>query len=173
MRQGNEDYLGHACPARPSESARTAGFLRLADGVGGHDLGEVASRTAVESVTRGFSRGRRRRERTRRSAGAPGAERQHAECIDAGARLRVRAGASMATTIVACALRFDRAAVAHVGDSRCYLIRRGQTDLLTRDHTVANEHVRLGILSAGRLPSRRNAPYAQPLARQRVFVAWI
>lgn len=55
----------------------------------------------------------------------------------------------MATTIVACALRFDRVTVAHVGDSRCYLIRRGRATLLTRDHTLANEQVRLGILSSG------------------------
>jgi protein phosphatase len=54
----------------------------------------------------------------------------------------------MATTLVACALRFDRAAVANVGDSRCYLIRLGHARLLTRDHTVASEHARLGLLSA-------------------------
>jgi protein phosphatase len=53
----------------------------------------------------------------------------------------------MATTIVACALRFDRAMMAHAGDSRCYLIRRGHASVLTRDHTVANEQLRLGILS--------------------------
>ena len=52
----------------------------------------------------------------------------------------------MATTIVACALRFDRVAVAHVGDSRCYLIRRGHAKPLTRDHTVASEQQRLGVL---------------------------
>jgi protein phosphatase len=57
-------------------------------------------------------------------------------------------GARMATTMVACVLRYDRLAVAHVGDSRCYLIRNGHASLLTRDHTVANEHVKLGILSA-------------------------
>jgi protein phosphatase len=45
-------------------------------------------------------------------------------------------------------LRFDRVVVAHVGDSRCYLVRRGQAEALTRDHTVVNEHVRLGIMSA-------------------------
>jgi PPM family protein phosphatase len=54
----------------------------------------------------------------------------------------------MATTLVACALRYDRATVAHVGDSRCYLVRRGETSLLTRDHTLVNEQVRLGVLSA-------------------------
>jgi protein phosphatase len=54
----------------------------------------------------------------------------------------------MATTIVACALRHDRVVVAHVGDSRCYLIRRGEARLLTRDHTVANEQIRLGLVSS-------------------------
>jgi len=38
--------------------------------------------------------------------------------------------------------------VAHVGDSRCYLIRGGHATALTRDHTFANEQVRLGVLSA-------------------------
>jgi protein phosphatase len=53
----------------------------------------------------------------------------------------------MATTIVACAVRYDQAVVAHVGDSRCYLIRREQATLLTEDHTVVGEQVRLGLLS--------------------------
>jgi len=59
-----------------------------------------------------------------------------------------RTSAGMATTIVACALRYDRVSVAHVGDSRCYLIRNGKAAQLTRDHTVANEQVRLGLVSA-------------------------
>jgi PPM family protein phosphatase len=144
VRQGNEDYLGHAAPAAP-EDVRARGWLfALADGVGGHDLGEVASHTAIESVLAGF------REAT---PGEPHTSLltrlvrdANTKVIDAG-HDSVRVGASMATTIVACALRYDRAAVAHVGDSRCYLIRRGQPNLLTRDHTVANEHVRLKILS--------------------------
>jgi protein phosphatase len=49
---------------------------------------------------------------------------------------------------VVCALRFDRVTVAHVGDSRCYLIRGNEATLLTRDHTVVNEQVRLGLLTA-------------------------
>ena len=57
-------------------------------------------------------------------------------------------GTSMATTLVACAFRYDRMAVGHAGDSRCYLIRGGQASLLTRDHTVAQDQTRIGLLSA-------------------------
>jgi serine/threonine protein phosphatase PrpC len=67
------------------------------------------------------------------------------------------AGTGMASTVVVCALRFDRATVAHVGDSRCYLIRNGQARVITNDHTVANEQLHLGILSkaeAESLPTR-------------------
>jgi serine/threonine protein phosphatase PrpC len=143
VRQGNEDYLGHAAPA--AEEARARGWLfALADGVGGHDLGEVASHTAIESVLDGFRNA---------MPGEPHAalltrllRDANTRVIDAG-RAAASGGAAMATTIVACAMRYDRLAVAHVGDSRCYLIRRGQPNLLTRDHTVANEHVRMKLLS--------------------------
>jgi protein phosphatase len=54
---------------------------------------------------------------------------------------------AIASTLVTCALRFDRATIAHVGDSRCYLIRHGRPRLLTRDHTVTNEQVRLGLFT--------------------------
>ncbi|HEX9111582.1 MAG TPA: hypothetical protein VF845_08900, partial [Terriglobales bacterium] len=57
-------------------------------------------------------------------------------------------GAGMASTIVVCGVRFDRATVAHVGDSRCYLIRGNDARPITRDHTVAAEQARMGLLSA-------------------------
>src|SRR3984885_4374775 len=144
VRRGNEDCLGHAAPAAPDD-ARARGYLfALADGVGGHDLGEVASHTAIESVLTGF------REATPGEAHGSLLTRlvrtANTSVIDAGHAAK-SGGASMATTIVACALRYDRATVAHVGDSRCYLIRRGQPNLLTRDHTVANEHLRMKLLS--------------------------
>jgi protein phosphatase len=56
-------------------------------------------------------------------------------------------GSSMATTLVACGLRYDRAAVAHVGDSRCYILRQGQALIVTRDHTLAAEQVRMGLIT--------------------------
>ena len=142
VREGNEDYLGHFPPATPAEVRARGWLFALADGVGGHERGEVASRLAVESVLEGF-----------RNA-APGA--QLASLLPKlvqSANGEVYAAASgkpvggMATTLVLCALRFDQAVITHVGDSRCYLIRDGRATPLTRDHTLAAEQVNLGLLS--------------------------
>lgn len=144
VRDHNEDYLGSVVPGTPAE-ARSHGWLFvLADGVGGQERGEVASRIAVESMLAGF-RGAPRGEPlagllTRLVQAA------NAQVLDAGLAAEP-GGVNMATTLVACALRFDRAAIAHAGDSRCYLVRRGHASVLTRDHTVANEQLRLGIRS--------------------------
>jgi protein phosphatase len=145
QRKHNEDYLGYVAPGSPSR-ARSHGWLfALADGVGGTEKGEVASRAAVEYVMAGF----------REAAPAEGlsallmrlAQEANVQIYETG-RSHAPGGTSMATTLVACAFRYDRVVIAHAGDSRCYLIRQHQTSLLTRDHTVAQEQARIGILSA-------------------------
>jgi PPM family protein phosphatase len=147
VRTGNEDFWGVMEPDT-AERVRSTGWLfAVADGVGGHDLGEVASRAAVECLLDGFKQS------------LPGQSHgallgrlilaANTKIIDAAHQVNT----NMATTIVACALRYDRATVAHVGDSRCYLIRRSQAVQLTRDHTVANEQFRLGVLSASEFES--------------------
>jgi len=145
VRSRNEDYLGHVLPASPAQ-ARSHGWLfALADGVGGQRQGEVASRAAIEEVVAGFRRA---------AVNAPHRDLLTNLVQAANARvcetelLAGPAGSGMASTIVVCALRFDRATVAHVGDSRLYVIRRGEVRQITRDHTVASEQTRLGILSA-------------------------
>ena len=57
-------------------------------------------------------------------------------------------GKKMATTVVACALRHDQAIVSHVGDSRCYLVRKGVARQITQDHTWVNEQRKMGVISA-------------------------
>jgi PPM family protein phosphatase len=146
VRDHNEDYLGCVLPDSPARASDHGWLFALADGVGGHDLGEVASRAAVESVLAGF----------RKAAGQQPLQPLLTRLIqDANTQVLETgmssgsAGLRMATTIVALILRYDRTVVAHVGDSRCYLVRHGHARQLTRDHTVTNELVRLGTLSAG------------------------
>jgi PPM family protein phosphatase len=145
VRERNEDCLGSAAPTTP-EQARTHGWLFvLTDGVGGQEKGQVAAQAAVETLVTGF----REAPKDEPHAGLLTRLIQAANThIYETGRAAAPGGLAMATTIVACALRFDRLVVAHVGDSRCYLIRHGQAKLLTHDHTVAGEQLRLGVLSS-------------------------
>jgi len=144
QRDHNEDYLGHVKPASAAVGRSHGWFFALADGVGGHDQGEVASKAAIEDLLSGFQAAR---------PGEPHGPllvrlvQEANQYVYEMGKNASPGGTSMATTIVACALRHDRAVVAHVGDSRCYLVRQRQAKLLTRDHTVAQDQARLGILS--------------------------
>jgi protein phosphatase len=146
VRDHNEDFLGYAAP-NGEEQARTHGWLfALADGVGGHDRGEVASRVAVECVLDGFRRASRNESLNsllpRLVQAANGKVYETALSTWPG-------GSNMATTMVACALRYDLAVVSHAGDSRCYLLRQGYAAAITRDHTFSNEQVKMGVVTAG------------------------
>jgi PPM family protein phosphatase len=150
VRDHNEDYLGYVAPAIPAPVhnpyAQTHGWLfALADGVGGQDKGEVASRTAIETLVAGF---RRASDGESYSNLLPRLVKAANTRVFETAMSSGPGGSSMATTVVTCALRFDRVVICHVGDSRCYLIRHRHAEALTRDHTVTSEQVRLGLLSA-------------------------
>ena len=144
VRGHNEDFIGFAEPRTP-EQARGHGWLFvLADGCGGHDRGEVASQLAVDTLVSSFyatPSGEVARTSLQRLAQAANTK------ICDFAVTAMPGGSSMATTLVACLVRYDRATVAHVGDSRCYLIRRGHAAVLTHDHTLVHEQVRLGLVS--------------------------
>jgi PPM family protein phosphatase len=144
VRDHNEDYLGHFLPASEADG-RTHGWLfALADGVGGEERGEVASQTAIETLIEGFRAAPRGEAHT---VLMPRIVQSANTRIYELGRAASPGGSRMATTLVACAFRYDRVVVAHVGDSRCYLIRRGLASQITRDHTVVAEQVRLGLLS--------------------------
>ncbi len=145
VRDHNEDFVGSYIPASENEG-RTQGWLfAVADGVGGEEKGEVASQSAVESLVAGFRTAPRGEAHT---AVMPRIVQKANILVYELGRASSPGGSRMATTIVTCALRYDRVVVAHVGDSRCYLIRHGLASQLTRDHTVVAEQVRLGVLSA-------------------------
>jgi len=148
VRTNNEDAMGFFVPASRHQ-ARSHGFLfAVADGVGGMDLGEVASATAVKVITEEFANAQAG---TMLISLLPRLI-QHANAAvhDCTVEQRYR-GKKMATTLVACALRYDQAVVSHVGDSRCYLVRNGQAKTVTQDHTWVNEQRKMGLISAAEM----------------------
>ena len=141
VRLGNEDrYL-----ARPPVFA-------VADGMGGHEAGEVASAMAVEAIEHAIS------------AQAIGdADALVAALVEANAEIRTRGSREpeldgMGTTCTAALIDRDVVWLAHVGDSRAYLLRAGQLTQLTDDHSLVANLVRDGMMALedARVDGRRN-----------------
>ena len=168
VRDHNEDYLGHAVPEVSALAAKREWLFALADGVGGQELGEVASRTAVETLLVGF---RRARNGEQHGAMLPRLVREANTKVFETGMASGRSGTAMATTLVTCALRFDRVVVSHVGDSRCYRIRHRHAEALTRDHTVTNEQVLMGVLSASEASGARTSHLLSRSLGSEMFVS--
>ncbi|HEX2048654.1 MAG TPA: Stp1/IreP family PP2C-type Ser/Thr phosphatase, partial [Acidimicrobiales bacterium] len=119
-------------------------LFAVADGVGGHQAGEVASQTAVETLLRFFKEG----EQTTEGLVAAVEAANHAVWELAQGSREKR---GMGTTLTALALvREDgeeQLALANVGDSRTYLLQQGDLIQLTEDHSLVEELVRDGKLS--------------------------
>ena len=128
QRQGNEDNLFVRAP-----------LFVVADGMGGAQAGEVASEMAVGAFEGGLPDGdpRERLVEVIQGANARIHERSRADSQRAG----------MGTTITAAYVADDAVVVAHVGDSRCYLLRGGDLVRLTRDHSLVGELVARGKLT--------------------------
>ena len=117
-------------------------LLAIADGLGGHDSGEVASRMALEAVRSEFHTWQ---------GGAPErfvtrAVRRANDEVFAATHLRPE-WHNMQTTLTVVALEGDTLAIGHVGDCRLYRLRNGSAELLTRDHTMAMELMQLHLIS--------------------------
>jgi protein phosphatase len=127
----------------------------VADGMGGHSHGEVASRIAVKAI-RDFVDQTSDHDTTWPFAYDSRLKR-HSNRLKAAIRIAhdkvlraIRQDGSlvgMGTTVVGVLVDDSTAAVAHVGDSRVYRLRKGKLDLLTQDHTWVNEQVVAGYLS--------------------------
>ena len=144
LRANNEDAMGVYVP-KSREEARALGWMFVvADGVGGLDLGEVASLRAASVMTEGFALAPAG---TSQVSLLPHLIQLANDAVHDEGLLSERRGKHMATTVVSCALRQDQATISHVGDSRCYLVRNGVAASLTRDHTLVNEQRRLGLIT--------------------------
>jgi serine/threonine protein phosphatase PrpC len=145
IRSCNEDAMGAFLPASPQQAQAQGWMFVVADGVGGMDLGDVASARAVDVMLREFALAPHG---TLLTGLMPRlVQYANAAVHDDGLQPSTR-GKRMATTVVACALRHDQVVVTNVGDSRCYQVRRGKAVAVTHDHTVVAEQRRLGLISA-------------------------
>jgi protein phosphatase len=112
------------------------GLLVVADGLGGHRAGEVASALACSAILAGKRRGLSIKECIQ-SANALIHERSASSIAESG----------MGTTVVAALIGESFLTVAHVGDSRLYRYRLGKLELLTRDHTWVEEQMQSGLMT--------------------------
>lgn len=146
QRQHNEDSFLVANDSR---------LYLVADGMGGHAAGEIASRIAVDSISEFILHTKEddgtwphaydeqfRRSTNRLMEAVRSANTRVLEAMRKDARLR-----GMGTTVVACLADEGTVSVAHVGDSRAYLIRDNQLSRITNDHSWVFEQVQAGMLT--------------------------
>jgi protein phosphatase len=182
-RDHNEDYLGHVLPSSPVQVQSQGWLFALADGVGGQERGEVASRLAIETVQAGFRKipkgimhvsllPKLVQNANHAIVDEGNAAPQHTDSrySDPGGAI-IPSGSHMASTLVLCALRFDSAVVSHVGDSRCYMFRNGNLTSLTHDHTMVDEQVRLGLMSKSEAATAANRHILTRCLGAELFVA--
>lgn len=129
VRDGNEDDF--------IDQADRLGLVAVADGMGGHRAGEVASATALEALRAAVANGRSLRD------AIEGANDAVLEKSESDRELH-----GMGTTLTAGMLGSDgQLVVGHVGDSRAYLVRDGELTQITNDHSLVEELVRGGELT--------------------------
>ena len=141
VRELNEDSGAYIQPDDPEVMASKGLLILVADGMGGHSAGEVASRMAVEVITRVYYE----------DGGEPQsalkkAFREANRAIHKTAE-KDESKTGMGTTCTALVLQNGTAISAHVGDSRLYLVREGAIYLMTEDHSAVMEMVKAGLIS--------------------------
>lgn len=151
--------------SRPGE--RLATILLVADGVGGGSGGREASELAAQTIARYVSSTLRSYDVAGSSSGEDFLAALRAAASEAHATVRAEAkaraeGKQMATTLTVVIAVWPWAYVLQVGDSRCYLLQDGALRQVTRDQTVAQDLVDLGVLPPDRV---RASPYNNVLAR--------
>ncbi|GAC1322091.1 MAG: hypothetical protein NVSMB2_19290 [Chloroflexota bacterium] len=141
VREANEDAL---LTLQPEGGREGQTLVAVADGMGGHKAGEVASALAIESLGRALARAD--------AAESPDAllreavELANQTIWTAAAEDAAREG--MGTTLVCALVEADGTVlVGNVGDSRAYLVHDGGAHLVTSDHTWVNQQVRCGLMT--------------------------
>lgn len=144
VRRSNEDSLG----LFPEFN-----LYIVADGMGGHAAGEVASEMAVAAMKQFFTIHQEQSNDSNDTSTNPSREALMAQAISCANQSIHKAACQdisrkgMGTTVVALLADPSELIIGFVGDSRVYLQKKGQIEQLTQDHSLVNEYVRQGLLS--------------------------
>lgn len=142
-RPRNEDYVDYYVPTDPQQLATKGSIYLVADGMGGHQAGDVASQGAVELVMANYYGD------ATQNVGTSLVQAFHAANQEIYAQSQADPTKDgMGTTLVVAVLLGYRVYVANVGDSRAYLINAGGITQITEDHSWVEEQVRTGLLTA-------------------------
>jgi len=160
VRANNEDsYLVYLPPVQEAAGLGLRALLVVADGMGGHALGELASQTAVKAFTEALfaylTKHPNEKEKALREAVNHANTAVHRLAQGEG---KGRPG----TTLTALLLGDDSFYIAHVGDSRIYLLRDGQLRQLTTDHTWVAQEIARGRMKP---QEAQNSPFKNYLTR--------
>ncbi len=142
QRQNNEDSLGYWEPEDDLQFLRKGRVAIVADGMGGYEGGQEASRLAVETVVAIYRDFPGDDPQEALTVAVQTAHEQIREYSFAHPELR-----GMGTTCTAAAIVRDELYFAHVGDSRLYLVRDGEITKVTRDHSYVGRLVESGMIS--------------------------
>ncbi len=142
VRENNEDKFDFYEPEDPAVLATKGTFYAVADGMGGHSAGQIACEMTLKTVIQAYY--------ANPSADVEGSLRHAIEeansvVYETAQAIAERQG--MGTTLTAAVVREGQLTVAQVGDSRAYLLRGGQLNQITDDHSWVAEQVRLGIMT--------------------------
>ena len=153
VRERNEDCGTYVIPQDADLFADKGALFVIADGMGGHALGDVASDLAVRTVRETYYQ-----QRTENIAEALATAVREAH---AAIQRQAPPDVTMGSTCVAAVVQGETAYVANVGDSRAYLVRDGQIRQISRDHSLVAELVRSGLLTEeqARTHHQRNIIY--------------
>ncbi|MDT7806963.1 MAG: family protein phosphatase [Acidobacteriota bacterium] len=141
VREINEDSGRFVHPSDTAQLAARGSLIIVADGMGGHSAGEVASQMAADVVSHLYYE----------AEGTPAEALRHA-VEEANRRIHAAAAEDeskhgMGTTCTALVLAGAQGLAAHVGDSRLYMLRANRLYQLSEDHSAVMEMVKLGLIS--------------------------
>jgi serine/threonine protein phosphatase PrpC len=160
-RENNEDKFDFYEPdEEPLLAARGSVYL-VCDGMGGHNAGQIASELAAKQFLHAYYH----LGGTAQEAARHAILQAHHYIAEMASKIPSRYG--MGTTLTALILKQDEGILAHVGDSRCYRLREGVFEQLSRDHTLVARLVEQGIIT----PEQAKYHPQRNVIRQAVGVA--